>query len=328
MNARMQGLYKLGRAAKEDPRRFATVLGATSIATIALMLASRDDEDWKRREEWDRDNFWWFKVGGNAIRIPKPFEIGAMASVAERGLDMILEGMDEKSRARFGSRLYHIVMDNLSMNPVPQLVKPALDLYSNKDPFRLRAIETPGMEKMSKQERIGGNTTGMAVMLGKAGVLSPVQIDYIISGYFGWLGSHLAMAADPLTRPAMGLPEKAERKIDDAFFVGDWVKELPSNQSRYVEEFYRQAKDVREAMADMAHYKKLGNIDKAKEILTDKKDLIMQGKKFALATTNINRLNLRIQQVQASSKMDAKQKRTEVDRLSEMRNKIAERVMK
>lgn len=328
MNARMQGLYKLGRAMNDDPRRFATVLGATTIATIALMLASRDDEDWKRREEWDRDNFWWFKMGGHALRIPKPFEIGAMASIAERGLDMILDGMDAKARDRFAGRLYRIVMDNLSMNPVPQLVKPALDVYSNNDPFRSRAIESAGMEKMSKSERIGGGTTGMAIMLGKAGVLSPVQIDYMIAGYFGWLGSHLAMATEPITRPALGMPVKAERKVDDAFFVGDWVKELPSNQSRYVEEFYRQAKDVREAMADMAHYKKLGNIDKAKEILTDKKDLIMQGKKFALATTNINRLNLRIQQVQASSKMDAKQKRTEVDRLSEMRNKIAERVMK
>jgi hypothetical protein len=328
MNARMQGLYKLGRAAKENPRRFATVLGATSIATIALMLASRDDEDWKRREEWDRDSFWWFKVGGKAIRIPKPFEIGAMASIAERGLDMILEGMDEKSRDRFAKRLYHIVMDNLSMNPVPQLVKPALDLYANKDPFRLRAIETPGMEKLSKSERIGGSTTGMAVMLGKAGVLSPVQIDYIISGYFGWLGSHIAMAADPVMRPVMGMPEKAERKIDDAFFVGDWVKELPSNQSRYVEEFYRQAVKVREATADMQHYKKLGNIEKAREIFEEDKELIKQSPRFNMATTSINKINLRIQQVQASSKMDAKQKRVEVDRLSAMRNKIAERVMK
>jgi hypothetical protein len=328
MNARLQGLYKLGRAMQDDPRRFATVLGATTIATIALMLANRDDDDWKRREEWDRDNFWWFKTGGHAIRIPKPFEVGAMATIAERGLDMILDGMDAKARDRFATRLYHIVMDNLSMNPVPQLVKPAVDLYANNDPFRNRAIETPGMEKLSKSERIGGNTTAMAIMLGKAGVLSPVQIDYMIAGYFGWLGSHIAMAADTPLRPAMNLPEKAEKKVDEAFFVGDWVKELPANQSRYVEEFYKQAVQVREAQADVLHYKKLGNLEKAKELLADNKELVMQAPKFRMASASISKINLRIQQVQASSKMDASQKRTEVDRLSAMRNKIAERVMK
>ena len=294
---------------------------------MARLLWKADDDDWKKREEWDRDNYWWFKVAGTAYRIPKPFEIGAVASVAERSLEYMISDERDPGK-RFFKSMGGMIANNLSMNPTPQLVKPGLDLYANKDPFRGRAIETAGMEKLSKSERIGGNTTGMAVMLGKAGVLSPVQIDYIISGYFGWLGSHLAMAADPAMRPAMGLPEKAERKIDDAFFVGDWVKDLPSNQSRYVEEFYQQAVKVREATADMQHYKKLGNVEKAREIFQDNKELIKQTPRFNMATTSINKINLRIQQVQASSKMDAKQKRAEVDRLSGLRNKIAERVMK
>jgi hypothetical protein len=78
MNARLQGLYKLGRACKDNPARWATSLGAVALASIALLLAYKDDDDWKKREDWDRDNFWWFKVGDKAYRIPKPFEIGAM----------------------------------------------------------------------------------------------------------------------------------------------------------------------------------------------------------------------------------------------------------
>jgi hypothetical protein len=39
LNARAQGLYKLGRAAKENPKRMGYVTGAVALASIALMLA-------------------------------------------------------------------------------------------------------------------------------------------------------------------------------------------------------------------------------------------------------------------------------------------------
>ncbi|MFZ4481786.1 MAG: hypothetical protein ACOYNZ_18045, partial [Rhodoferax sp.] len=77
MNARIQGAYKLGRAAKEDPKRMAYVTGAIAVASLALLAAYGDDDDWKKREDWDRNNFYWFKFGGIAFRIPKPFELGA-----------------------------------------------------------------------------------------------------------------------------------------------------------------------------------------------------------------------------------------------------------
>ena len=49
-NARIQGLYKLGRAAKEDPARFSAVIGGAALAGLGLLLAYSDDDDWKKRE--------------------------------------------------------------------------------------------------------------------------------------------------------------------------------------------------------------------------------------------------------------------------------------
>ncbi|WP_395010405.1 LPD38 domain-containing protein, partial [Undibacterium sp.] len=133
MNARLQGLYKLGRGANEDPRKFGIVLGAVALASISLMLAYSDDDDWKKREDWDRDTFWWFKVGGIAYRIPKPFEIGAIGTLAERGVEYF--ATDEMTGKRFKDRLLHMLGDNLSMNPIPQIFKPIMDIYANKDSF-------------------------------------------------------------------------------------------------------------------------------------------------------------------------------------------------
>lgn len=51
--------------------------GAVSMASLGLLAAYADDDDWKKREDFDRDNFWRFKIGDKAFRIPKPFEVGA-----------------------------------------------------------------------------------------------------------------------------------------------------------------------------------------------------------------------------------------------------------
>ena len=65
------------------------MVGAVALASITLMLAYQDDDDWKAREDWDRDAWWWFKIGETAYRIPKPFEVGAMGTIAERSLELV-----------------------------------------------------------------------------------------------------------------------------------------------------------------------------------------------------------------------------------------------
>lgn len=56
LNASLQGLYKLGRAAYDNPRRFAMVAGAVPLASLGLMVAYSDDDDWKKCEDWGRDS--------------------------------------------------------------------------------------------------------------------------------------------------------------------------------------------------------------------------------------------------------------------------------
>lgn len=133
-NARIQGLYKLGRAAKDDPKRLGYVTGAVALASLALLAVGYDDDDWKKREDWDRDTYWWFKIGGVAFRIPKPFEIGAIGTLAERSAELLFD--KEMDGQRFGDRIGNMVLNTFAMNPVPQMFKPLIDLYANRDSFR------------------------------------------------------------------------------------------------------------------------------------------------------------------------------------------------
>lgn len=86
-----------------------------SLASLGLMAAYSDDDDWKKREDWDRDSYWWFKIGGTAYRIPKPFEVGAIGTLAERTAELMMS--DEMTGERFRQRLAHMVSQTFSFDP-------------------------------------------------------------------------------------------------------------------------------------------------------------------------------------------------------------------
>lgn len=332
MNARLQGLYKLGRAAKDDPRKLGIVLGSVALASIGLMLGYKDDDDWKKREDWDRDNYWWFKVGGEAFRIPKPFEIGAIGSLAERGVELFAS--DEMTRQRFMDRFTSLLSDNLSMNPIPQLVKPILDVYANKDGFTGRPIETMGMERMRPQDRYtastsmiarGASTASNALtgVIGKES-LSPVQIDELIRGYFGWLGTFVLSSADQLARPASGEPSRPSMDYSKTL-SGGMVASLDGASSRYVSQMYDQARTLEEAYGSWKQMLKEGKVDDAADYYADNAGQLALYKHVERTKADAAKLNQQLRSVE-NSDAAPDEKRDEINRIRDEQDQVARRL--
>jgi len=324
MNARIQGLYKLGKAANEDPKRFAVVLGAVALASIALMTAYSDDDDWKKREDWDRNGFWWFKVGGVAFRIPKPFEIGAIATLAERGLEYFTN--PEMTGPRLRKNVYSLLADNLSMNPVPQGVKPLLDLYANKDSFTGRPIETMGMERVLPEYRYTQNTSMAARGLSAAagGALSPVQVDHVLKGYFGWLGSFIVGGADMALRPLTGQPTRPTADYWKLATQGI-AQEVDSGSSRYVSQMYDQAKELEQAYGTFRMLIKEGKLDEAREFRAENLTKLSQYQIIERVKKAETLYNERIRMIERSE-MDPDLKREKILELQKKKDQIARRV--
>jgi hypothetical protein len=165
------------------------------------------------------------------------------------------------------------------------MIRPLVDLYANKDAFTGAPIESAGMERLSKQERVTDNTSpiaqalgGLSSIFGEKVSLSPVQVDYAIKAYFGWLGGTATQASVYATIPFRdgAYPDiKVMDKVSQGF-----LKSLPSDQSRYVTTFYENNKEINQAYADMRHYAELGETDKVKKILEDKGDKVLLNKMY------------------------------------------------
>jgi diguanylate cyclase (GGDEF)-like protein len=334
MNARLQGLYKLGRAGAQDYKRMAAVLGAVSLASMALLLAYGGDDDWKKREDWDRDNFWWFKIGDMAFRLPKPFEIGAIGTLAERSLEYMTD--NEMTGKRFAERVSSLVFNQLSMNPTPQLVKPLLDIYANKDSFSGRPIETMGMERLRKQDRATEHTSQIAKALGSLGLpdptqlamgqwntLSPVQIDSLVRGYFGWIGSSTSTALDYGIRPMLDKGQRPDMKLRDVFLAGNFMETLPTNSSRYVTQMYEQAAQIEQAYGSYRDALKRGDIPAAQAIQAEEKDKLAQYHRIEAVKRGEAQVSAQIRKIEASKEISGDVKRAKIDGLNRAKDALA-----
>ena len=353
-NARLQGLYKLGRDGitptyrvicnattgaelrigdKEKAQRFMVMSSAISMASILLYGAYKDDEDFQRREGWDRDNFWWFKIGDTQFRIPKPFEIGAFGTIAERTYEQIVD--DSVEGKVFGERLNHILMDTFSLNPMPQMIKPLIDLYANKDSFTSAPIESAGMERLSKQERVTNRTSGVAIALGgisegaskiltfnpNAQGFSPVQMDYAIKAYLGWLGATAVDTADRAIEPFKE-GTRVRPPVIDQLAMG-FIKTEPQTQSKYMTQFYENNARLQSALADMRHYAELGDMDKVAKIMEEKGDDIALSKVYDKATKQLAELRKQSRRIEQMKDIPTDDKRAEMNRLKILMSDIA-----
>jgi hypothetical protein len=349
LNARVQGLYKLGKDGinptvrvfynsitgkpieqtdKQKAESFGIVTGAVCLASLALYFAFKDDDEFKKRDEWDRDNFWWFKLPGMdyALRIPKPFEIGAFGTLAERTAEQIFDkGAEGK---QFEQSLKRMITDTFAVN-LPQFVKPLVDLYANKDSFTGAPIESAGMERLSKQERATESTSPLAIALGgltsvalPGEGLSPVQVDYAIKAYFGWLGGTIAETSHYAVMPFKSGAYPDTKWVDKAS-IG-FIKSLPANQSKYATAFYESNKEISQAYADMRHYAEIGDSEKVLKILEEKKDKIQLNKFYDKTAKNMAKVRLQIRVIMNDTTMSGASKREEIDRLKEIISMLAQ----
>ena len=346
INARLQGMDVLyrkgfqplsrtvtGRASaieRQQALRFAAATFAVAAASVLLYLNYKDDDEFQKREQWDRDNYWWFKIGDNAYRIPKPFEVGALGTIAERIVEQVAD--KNASGKLFADRLKFMLTQTFSMDPTPQLIKPIIDVYANKDSFTKRPIEPMGMENLSPELRSRYNTSALAIATSKAGLgkvgLSPLQIEHLTRGYFGWLGAQALLIGDYGARPFMGLPNRPIKQSDIPV-IGDLLQRFkPDGRGiRYITEFYEQAKQLRQIAADARLYLQLRDYDALNKLIAKQGNELQQSFAVEAVARKFGEFGRLEREIASDKSMSGDEKRRLIDELNKNKSNAAKQVM-
>ncbi|MCF2911925.1 LPD38 domain-containing protein [Halomonas sp. Cn5-12] len=349
LNARIQGLDKLyrdgfkptlltafGKGSDSDKvraKRFSIVTGALMVASIGLLMHNNDDEEYQALPEWQKDTYWYIRNGDDVYFIPKPFEVGAISTMAERVTQQFID--DTAGGDLFKERLWHMISQTFSFSPVPQAAAPLLDIYANRDPFRDRPIEPYWDQQLSPSLRFRSSTTmparwlsgSLENVIGNDSMLalSPLQIDYLVNGYLGSVGGYAAGMSDTFWRRANGQQAPSSRWTESRpirRFYRDL--ETPAYSTRYMDVFYQGLQEADRVYSDLRKMEEMGAIEEARELAQNKGDLLRLRKQLQDARGDLSDINKRMDQVRQSAEMDPDYKRRELERLRTVRNRIVE----
>jgi hypothetical protein len=323
LNARMQGLDKLGRAGLENKRIVGMKVAKIAAFSVALAALNSGDDEYEELPDWDKDAYWHIFLWDEHIRIPKPFEVGIIGgTIPER---MYHAWAGEQSNDKLLWSLQHNIMSTLAINPIPQAVLPIIETYANRSWFKDAPIEGMADEGKLPEARYNENTSHLMRELGEFTGMSPKKLEHVYNGYFGTMGAYALSVADMLYRGVSGAPDKPSLRADDIPVVKSFYRSAPARSTQWHTDMYDRLKEVDQIYRTINSYKKEGKLADAKQLATEHKGMLRYRKHLTAAQKKIGDIRKTVDQIYRSD-LSAAEKRRRIDILTERSNRIAAKV--
>ncbi|TNI07429.1 hypothetical protein CF104_03905 [Aeromonas jandaei] len=324
-NARIQGLGKLSRELRDNPREIAKRAGMITAMSLGLLAMNWDDERYDELPDWDKDSNWHFFIGDQHFRIPKPFEIGVMFGTIPERMVRAFGGKD--TGEQFGKAVARALGDTFALNPTPQIVKPLVESYFNYDTFSGGPIENAQDLAVKAEARYNEQTSLMMRELGEAMGMSPKKLEHLLIGYTGTIGGYVMAAADGLIRASQP-GESASWRADEIPLVKAVYRGTgPATSTQHMEQFYQMLNEVNQLKRTVDQYRSEGLTDKAKELLDEQGRILRSRSSLSRTQQQIRVLRNNIELLQRDKVLSADEKRRRIDALLARRNDLVYRAV-
>ena len=333
-NAQIQGLNVLYKAAtgqmpfeeqqKIKQKFFNNAMLLVGVGVVYAM-AMEDDEAFKRAKPKDKYSNFFIPIPGveEPFKLPIPYEAGWFFSLAVAAVDAMKAETDGKQQFDALRDMFLMSIPGYSSKFMPQIIKPAFEVYSNKNFYTGNDIESQRMQDKTTAERFNASTTEVAKSMSKMlPMLSPIQIEHISNGYFGQLPLIIAAAANGLFRKETQ-GEAPEKRITDMPFIGS------SFQKKYggadADVAYRIAKESKQAKDTYDSMLKQGRVEDAREFLTENRTAIVSAGIANQYRTQMGRLRADEERITGMEGLSGEEKRKRIDRINDARQAISEK---
>ncbi|MGD9825118.1 LPD38 domain-containing protein, partial [Desulfobacter sp.] len=323
LNARVQGLYKLGRASKENPKAFLLKASILTGASLLLWSLYKDDDRYKKLEDWDKWTYYHFWLENDHYRIPKPFEIGALFSSLPESVANV---MNDTEDGQFVWGWFKHTAYNVFNIDMPQLFKPVVEDQFNIDTFQGRPIVPDSLAKLKPSEQYTPRTSDTMRALGHALNISPIRLEHLINGYFSTMGMMVLFGTDAITRHAMGYPSRMEGSRNP-FMLHIIDSNVPWS-TKHVTRFYDLYAEIDSANRTLNNYLRSGQKEEAKAFFLENKDLIQFGQKnkklISKMRASLTEINRRQKQIMMNKSLSPKEKRQRIYTLNTAKSNITQ----
>lgn len=315
---------RLYRGLAHDPQKgaIATKAGMIALSSSMLYLLNRGNPLYEQLPDWDKDANWHFFVGDQHFRYPKIWEIGAMASMAERGTAAVIDA-DPKG---MGKDFARIIANTYSVNLTPQIIAPMAEQLANNHFFSDTPIETEGMKNLQPFLRAKENTSetlkqlGMATRnLPEAMQVNPVRAEALLRGYFNTWATYGLM----LTDKALMDKNAPTLRTDQLPVVRRFYQQEPAQHTKYETMFYDLLGEARRVQGTMRELDKNGQSQIADEV--ERNPLAREANPLEIANKHLQSIQKDMRQVRRDGALSPDEKRDKLDGLIIERNDLLKR---
>jgi hypothetical protein len=336
-NAQIQGLNVLVKAARGNmpfeeqqqiKRKFynnALLLTATG---LVYAMAMEDDETFRNARPRDKYSNFFMPIPGvdEPLKLPIPFEAGYFFSLAVAAVDGMRAETDGKAQWQAIRDLFLGSVPGYSSMGIPQIAKPALEVWTNKNFLTGGPVESLRLQGMNPEERYLATTTELAKQLSKAvPVLSPIQIEHIVRGYFGVLPLAAVAAANGLFERE-GKGEKPESRASDLPLVGSAFQKKYGGADADV--VFREAKEAEQTRNTFNKMLKEGRREEAAEFRDANRAELALASVAGQYRQVVGRINEDLRRTQERTDLNAQEKRIRIDALEKAKQDRADAFLK
>lgn len=331
MNARIQGLNRMVRGAKDNPQQFMLKGGGLAIASLMLALKNDDDDRYNDLPEWDKDAYFHFFIGDEHIRVPKPFEVGFIfGTLPERSLRLGV-GDDQGDWKLFKERMLTNVLENLNFNPIPQAAKPLIEQFANKSMFTHSPIVGTGLASNKPEAQYDARTAEIAKVVAEAmpdsapdWLRSPKRLEAMTRGYFAALGTYMLGMSSLMVDTVMDNPEKPAQRLSDRPVLRRFLRPEVPHSTKYDRLLWESLNEADEIANAIRKYRDEGLGRKALGLKRTERDKLVVRKRLRKLGAQVRDINARMERVRLSN-ASPESKRKRIDRLQEQKNKVTKR---
>ena len=321
LKAGVNGIDRYYRGIVHDPNK-AAIAGKTALlaaASAALYAFNRDNPLYDDLEDWDKDTSWHFFVptpealdawnqGRDVpieeayvhLRYPKIWEIGAIASIAERGLG----GFLDEQPAETAKHSLRVFRDVFRFEYLPQGIAPLAEQAMNRIRFLERDIESEAMQSLEPWARTGPHTSRSLKKVGEATrklprafQVSPAKLEALLRGYLNtWAVYGLALADGAM------FDDMPDMRLDEYPVLRRFYRQEPARNTRHVKALYEAIRAATEVRRTMRHMDRLHRPELAAELETKTEN--RQYPQLTKAARQMRAINKELRRVSVAPSLD------------------------
>jgi hypothetical protein len=305
-----------GISRSEGKRALAYRLAKYLMFTAMYTAFMSGDDEYENQSDDQQDNN--FFIGGLRIAVPQEFR--PLKVAVERGTRAyVLNAPNSDETPEIVGTVIRKTWEIIAgfTPPIPTALKPAIEAKTNYSFFSNLPIVGAGQQRKEPYLQYTDKTSELAKMVGAQLNYSPIKVDYLLKGYFGYLGSTLGQMSNYLSG------DKPSPKASDIIFVGSFLENPDASGNK--SDFYDLYDKVVTAKASANLLLQEGRVD-------EYRDYMQENKGYIAVESVVNNLHNQITKLReykrliTASNRSPEEKREALDKIIKSENNMLDNI--